>query len=441
MKTAIITVGLGFGDEGKGATVDALCRRLSASGVVRYCGGSQAGHNVQLPDGRGHTFSQFGAGTFAGAWTYLGPRMIVNPTAMVREAARLEELGIDRPFRSLTIHPSALVSTFYHQSWNQMRESARGTGRHGSCGHGIGETRSYWLRHGSDAIVAQDLKNSAVLREKLELLRQRMLIGLQDFAVSIPEAAWKDADPSEIDAGAVADRLLEIGDPLRFAADPPNGETVIFEGAQGVLLDEWHGFHPHTTWSTVTPQHAFEIARQAKAEKVLVIGITRCFATRHGEGPFPTHCPEMTSRFVDPGNPWNPWQGGFRAGLLDLVLLRYAAQAAGPLDGLAVTCLDYVKASKLAYCYTYGPKDDLGAPGPPNLVRQELRNSLLKRVNPTYTEIPFTKLRDLLSSAIAPVVSESRGPTHLDRTWTGIFEEAVEAPSVKNRRVKSNPQD
>jgi adenylosuccinate synthase len=78
MKRAIITVGLGFGDEGKGATVDALTRQFEADLVVRYCGGSQAGHNVQLPDGRRHTFSQFGAGTLAGtpsgARTYLGPR-------------------------------------------------------------------------------------------------------------------------------------------------------------------------------------------------------------------------------------------------------------------------------------------------------------------------------------------------------------------------------
>ena len=79
---AVITVGLGFGDEGKGATVDFLTRELSAGLVVRYCGGAQAGHNVELPDGSRHTFSQFGAGTLAGAKTYLGPRMIISPATM-----------------------------------------------------------------------------------------------------------------------------------------------------------------------------------------------------------------------------------------------------------------------------------------------------------------------------------------------------------------------
>src|SRR3954453_22610950 len=148
MGRAVITVGLGFGDEGKGATVDFLTRALDADLVVRYCGGSQAGHNVELPDGRRHTFSQFGAGLFAptGPRTYLGPNVIIDPEALVREAAHLAELGVDRPFRLLTLHPRCLVTTVWHSLMNRWRELSRGEGRHGSCGQGIGESRSYWLR-------------------------------------------------------------------------------------------------------------------------------------------------------------------------------------------------------------------------------------------------------------------------------------------------------
>src|ERR1700685_717726 len=98
MRRVIITVGLGFGDEGKGATVDFLVRHYEADLVVRYCGGSQAGHNVQLPDGRRHTFSQFGAGTlnepYGRVKTWLGPNVIIDPPAMLREARSLEELGV-----------------------------------------------------------------------------------------------------------------------------------------------------------------------------------------------------------------------------------------------------------------------------------------------------------------------------------------------------------
>src|SRR5213593_4162792 len=121
MRRAIVTVGLGFGDEGKGATVDFLCRRHGADLVVRYCGGSQAGHNVQLPDGRRHTFSQLGAGTLAEGppRTYLGPNVVIDPPALVREAEHLRELGVGDPLGLLTVHPRCLVATAWHRALNR----------------------------------------------------------------------------------------------------------------------------------------------------------------------------------------------------------------------------------------------------------------------------------------------------------------------------------
>ncbi len=92
MQLAVIYQGSDFGDEGKGATVDFLARELSASLVVRYCGGSQAAHNVVLPDGRRHVFSQFGAGTLTGTATFLGEHVVANPPAMRREARHLRDL-------------------------------------------------------------------------------------------------------------------------------------------------------------------------------------------------------------------------------------------------------------------------------------------------------------------------------------------------------------
>ena len=173
---AIVTVGLGFGDEGKGATVDFLTRHYDARWIVRYSGGAQAGHNVQLPDGRRHTFSQFGAGTLAGAQTYLGPRVVVCPDTLGPEAQHLAELGVENPHQALTMHPDCLLSTTYHMSMNRMREIDRGGDRHGSCGLGIGEARSYWLKHGLDSVTASDLENRPVLVYKLRLLRDRMLL-------------------------------------------------------------------------------------------------------------------------------------------------------------------------------------------------------------------------------------------------------------------------
>src|SRR5438445_6673334 len=124
MRRAWITVGLAFGDEGNGASVDFRTRKYNADLVVRYCGGSQAGHNVQLPDGRRHTFSQFGAGTLARAWdpprTYLGPNVIIDPLALAREAGHLLHLGVPDPARLLTIHPRCLVATPWLQTLNPL---------------------------------------------------------------------------------------------------------------------------------------------------------------------------------------------------------------------------------------------------------------------------------------------------------------------------------
>jgi adenylosuccinate synthase len=412
MKTAIITVGLGFGDEGKGATVDALCRHLRADLVVRYCGGAQAAHTVQLPDGRRHTFAQFGAGTLAGVPTYLGPQVIINPTALVREAEHLEELGVADPFGTLSIHPDALVSTFFHQALNRLRELARGDRRHGSCGHGIGETRRDWLEHGSDALRAGDLCDGVVLRRKLELLRQRTLLDLQSFAGRIPNDQREQAALLDLSTEAVAERLAEIGERIRLEPRVPDCAVAVFEGAQGVLLDEWYGFHPHTTWSTVTAHHALELAAQARAERVRILGVTRAFMTRHGAGPLPTEDAGLTARLSDPGNPWNPWQGGLRVGWLDLVLLRYAAAAVGHLDGLAVTWLDRCESAQV--CTQYQGQPALTPPAIPDLGRQEELNRLLEATRPVYRDVSRASLLELLAE-VAPIAVEAHGPTHRDR--------------------------
>ena len=211
MQHAVIVQGLGFGDEGKGATVDFLCRELGAELVVRYCGGSQAGHNVVLPDGRRHVFSQFGAGTLAGASTYLGEQVVIDPPALVREAAHLRDLAGADPFAKLTVHPRALVTTIYHQLLNQLRESARGERRHGSCGRGIGETRRYWLRYGGDAVIAADLEDRQTLAGKLELLRQRCLLDLQEFVAAIAAEQQPAVAGLFEPAARLADELAAVG--------------------------------------------------------------------------------------------------------------------------------------------------------------------------------------------------------------------------------------
>jgi adenylosuccinate synthase len=415
MRRAIITVGLGFGDEGKGATVDYLAREYEADLVVRYCGGSQAGHNVQLPDGRRHTFAQFGAGTFAGAGTWLAPNVVIDPQALLREANRLAELGVADPLALVTIHSRCLVATVWHRVLNHARELARGDDRHGSCGQGIGEARSYWLKHGGDAVCAEDLLAPDVLRGKLELLRQRALLEVQDVVERISPERLRELDLWRLNAEAVAldlNRTARKG--LSISSAVPECQTAVFEGAQGVLLDEYRGFHPQTTWSTVTPHHAWELVRQLDVEAVAVLGVTRAYATRHGEGPLPTFSPDLTRRLPDPGNPPNPWQGGLRCGWLDLPLLRYAAAGAGPLDGIVVNHLDQLREGECLTCeeYKHGP---LVGPEAPNLAWQSNLTRQLGQAEPVLLRAnPDQIVRRV--GEIAPVALTGMGPTHEHRT-------------------------
>jgi adenylosuccinate synthase len=429
MKRAIITVGLGFGDEGKGATIDFLTRHYDAGLVVRYSGGSQAGHNVVLPDGRRHTFSQFGAGSLAPGRpaTWLGPNVVIDPPALLREAQHLAELGVADPLDRLIVHPRCLVTTWWHRTLNQLRELSRGASRHGSCGRGIGETRRYWLEHGQDAIVAADLGSLSILRDKLELLRQRTLLELQDILPLVPADCLREYDLHDLDTETVARDLAEVArHGVSISADIPAADTILFEGAQGVLLDEYRGFHPYTTWSTVTAHHAWELVRQLEVDAVAVLGITRTYTTRHGEGPFPTCSAELTARLLDPGNPRNDWQGGLRCGWLDLPLLRYAVAAAGPLDGLVVNHLDQVPERGWLLCDTYeeGP---LAPADAPDLARQARLTEQLQQARPVYSPATPDSLVESLAE-VAPVVLTGHGPTHEERRCSDM--------RFRNRRLR-----
>jgi adenylosuccinate synthase len=423
MKRAIITVGLSFGDEGKGATVDYLTRRFEADLVVRYCGGSQAGHNVQLPDGRRHTFSQFGAGTLAvnpaPPLTYLGPNVIIDPAALAREAQHLVELGVTDPGRLVTIHPRCLVTTPWLKMLNQLRELARGDARHGSCGQGIGEARAYWLKYGGDALFASDLREISILRHKLELQRQRALLDLQEFIDRISDKWLDERNDWDLNAEAVACELHDaLPDGVTIDAAVPSCHLAIFEGAQGVLLDEYRGFHPYTTWNTVTPHHAWELIQAMDVEAVAVLGITRSYMTRHGEGPLPTFSPELTTRLQDAGNPWNRWQGSLRCGWLDLPLLHYAASVTGSLDGLVVNHLDHIDKCDSRICRSYG-NVTLAPSAAPRLSWQSRLTEELRKAEPLLVPAPAESLLSELG-AIAPVVIKGSGPTHLERTFTPL---------------------
>ena len=172
MQHAFLTVDLGFGDAGKGSIVDFLTHTHAAHTVVRYNGGAQAAHRVVTAGSspREHVFAQFGSGTLAGAATHLSRFMLLDPLAMVAEEQHLRALGVTDAFERTTIDERALVITPFQRAANRLKELARGDGRHGSCGMGIGETMVDYLEHGQRVLFASDLRNPDLMRANLRFL-------------------------------------------------------------------------------------------------------------------------------------------------------------------------------------------------------------------------------------------------------------------------------
>jgi adenylosuccinate synthase len=437
VRQVFLTVDLGFGDAGKGSIVDFLTRASGAHTVVRYNGGAQAAHRVVTPGAHGqeHIFAQFGSGAFAGAATHLSRFMLLDPLAMLAEGAHLHRLDVDA-FGRTTIDEQALVITPFQRAVNRLKELARGGGRHGSCGVGIGETMSDYLEHGEHMVFAGDLRYSTALRDKLRLVHAINLAKVRELQPRLPDDEHVQyeldilLDPGTVDW--FIDSCRDLAGRVRIVPGAhlhdilARAGTVVFEGAQGVLLDEWYGFHPHTTWSTTTLENADRLMQEAGyTGHVTRVGITRAYATRHGAGPLVTEDPALTRALPDPANGTGRWQGGFRVGWLDLVMLRYALEVIGRLDTLAVTCLDRaatLPALHVCRRYHHGPfvVERIGrAPTPRDLAYQEQITRSLACCHPLLEAVPDTSaLLDLLAHDLGiPIGLISTGPTADDKQF------------------------
>lgn len=407
----VSVLGLGFGDCGKGLFVDHLCRRLGAHTVVRFNGGAQAGHNVVLADGRHHTFSQFGSGSFQrGMATVLAHPVVVHPTALQVEAERLASRGVPDALARLFIDPRCRVNTPFHQAAGRLRELARGATAHGTCGVGVGETVRHALAWPEEALRFEDLQRPAHALEKARLLQRR----LRDELADVPLTAATASEWSFLQDPDLPTRWMEqVGRLLPRLPPAPQtilserlhcAGTVLFEGAQGLLLDEWRGFHPHTTWSSPHPTSVEALVREAGlGSKVHHLGVLRAYLTRHGLGPLPTEDAALDRRLGEPHNSGEGWQGPFRRGHPDGVLLDYALAVAGALDGVLLSHLDAFREGPLNWCDAYeaAPRSGDGAlcvraghagerilrlrPGiPQDLVHQSRLTHLLAEARPCY---------------------------------------------------------
>jgi adenylosuccinate synthase len=400
MARVILTAGLNYGDEGKGSTVDFLCRHHKAYLVVRYNGGSQAAHNVVTRDGaKHHTFSQFGSGTFAGAKTHLSRYMIVNPIPLIHEADGLMENGVPDPLSLMTIDEEALVTTPFHISANRIREAMR-TGRHGSCGAGVGETMKDFVEK-QESLFVKDLVGSEYdLRRKLHRIRDRKIVEMDPIMKGsnnhLAASEWNFLVGEDGKREAAISRIIDYYSLFTSKAKVVRPEwlemmlessaTIVFEGAQGVLLDQDFGFQPYTTWTDCTFGNALKLLDGWKGE-VKKLGIVRAYMTRHGVGPFVTEDTVFDQCSGHDHNKAGEWQGNFRSGAFDLVATAYALKVIGKIDGLVVTNLDRLSNLEwIPVCWAYkGPGLTLGeilVNRPFNLEYQMLQTRMIEQMKP-----------------------------------------------------------
>lgn len=406
---AFVVIGLGYGDEGKGGVVDFLTEKHKSSLVVRFNGGAQAAHNV-VRGGKRHTFHQFGSGTLAGAATLLSHDVVVDPLVLLREAAELGKLGLNEAelWKNLYLTKTSLVTTPYHVAFGRLRELARKE-RHGSCGAGFGETIQRALLE-DEPLVVGDFADATLVWNKVQTLRERLLQEAVELGLtSMPAQREVERLTSLAPLHAFREGCLDVSKraqivPPTWLRDTRTDEAIIFEGAQGVLLDEDYGFHPHTTWSHCTEVNALE--ELPRAAEVIKIGVIRAFATRHGPGPFVTEldrtAPETQRLIADDHNHYQEWSGHLRVGTLDLPATRYAIRACHGIDGLAITHLDKIDADQpTTVCYDYDTPEVLRDISPSDLEARTARTQELANVAPITETVAVGNLMYGLSVSAA----------------------------------------
>jgi adenylosuccinate synthase len=438
MSKVVLLAGLGYGDEGKGTITDYLTSTTGIDVVVRYNGGPQAAHNV-VAKGKHHLFAQFGSGTLAGAMTYLAPTMIVDPLRILSEARHLEEIGVHQPLMQLFVDTMCLMVTPYHRAMNRLREIALGNNRNGSCGMGIGETVDYLIKNGTDAPRIDDTRIPRHLEDKLALLRERLKKEADILAVPILGVARGEIETLRERPDVLAARITEVVKQLKlvdiefFADVIDGGMDALFEGAQGVLLDQDFGFQPHTTWTDTTFGSAYDILKAVEYDgPVERVGVLRTFSTRHGPGPFVTEEKIDDLLLGDHNVGCGEWQGNLRGGPLDLVATRYALEVIGGVDYLALThCDKFGLVQRVCNGYRLDNSSDYDSEffdedfshikvnKPPVFEYQEELTKVLQKVSPMYDTVPRIGLIPKIEKALgASVGVVSLGPERENKANT-----------------------
>ncbi len=336
----VVVVGTQWGDEGKGKVVDWMTDH--AQGVVRFQGGHNAGHTLVIA-GRKTALQLIPSGVMrAGVACYIGNGVVVDPAHLMTEIERLEALGVDVRSRLFISESCPLILPF-HVEVDRAREAARessGSGKIGTTGKGIGP--AYEDKVARRALRVQDLKHPARFEARLKDLLERHNAELAKAGVA-PLAAAPILDGAMKAAEHIRPMMADVG--YRLFQAHAEGANLLFEGAQGTLLDIDHGTYPYVTSSNCVAGNAAAGSGLGPGMLHYVLGITKAYTTRVGGGPFPTELPidqpgTVGHHFSTVGQERGTVTGrARRCGWLDAAALKRSIIING-VSGLCITKLD-----------------------------------------------------------------------------------------------------
>jgi adenylosuccinate synthase len=330
----VVVVGAQWGDEGKGKIVDWLSERADV--VVRFQGGHNAGHTLVI-DGTVYKLSLLPSGIVRpGKLSLIGNGVVIDPWALAAEIDALTAQGVAVGRDNLRIAENAPLILPLHRDLDQLREDAAGAGRIGTTGRGIGP--AYEDKAGRRAIRVFDLQNPDTLGPKIERLLTHHNALRRGLGVAEVDGAALKTSLTEI-----APRLLPYMDSVWELLDHERraGRRILFEGAQGAMLDIDHGTYPFVTSSNTVAAQAATGSGMGPGAISYVLGIAKAYATRVGSGPFPTEqANETGERIGERGREFGTVTGRKRrCGWFDAVLVRQAIKTSG-ITGIALTKLD-----------------------------------------------------------------------------------------------------
>jgi adenylosuccinate synthase len=344
----VVVIGAQWGDEGKGKIVDWLSQRADI--VVRFQGGHNAGHTLVIGN-QTYKLSLLPSGVVRpGKLSVIGNGVVVDPWALIEEIERLEALGVRIGAHNLRVAENATLILPLHRELDQMREAAAGEGKIGTTGRGIGP--AYEDKVGRRAIRAQDLKTLGTLGPKIDRLLVHHNALRRGLGKPETEKAKLMGELSE-----VAPKILPYVDKVWSLLDRERraGKRILFEGAQGALLDVDHGTYPFVTSSNTVAAQAATGSGMGPGAIGYVLGLAKAYTTRVGSGPFPTELTDdIGTRLGERGQEFGVVTGRKRrCGWFDACLVRQVVKVSG-IDGIALTKLDVLDGFKeIKVCVGY----------------------------------------------------------------------------------------